>query len=279
MSDADTQALVRRILEHTETLPASLQADILARGAEAVVRLVEVLLDEPLAHTTAPGEGHAPIHAVRLLAQLKASEAIEPMVRRLMHTEPGEVLHDTLLYALEELGPAVAPAALEALADARTSDERFGLLSALSHCGARDERIYAALLVQLEEDPIAAAMNLSVYGDPRAIEPLTRALEAHEVDEDAEDLFANQTIIELQHAIEQLGGTLDAAQLEKAARARGSRHRLSALFQRMLDTLPPPPAERAPRPAERTPRPGRNEPCWCGSGVKYKKCHLGEDPR
>ncbi|WP_171842287.1 SEC-C metal-binding domain-containing protein, partial [Vibrio parahaemolyticus] len=19
---------------------------------------------------------------------------------------------------------------------------------------------------------------------------------------------------------------------------------------------------------------GRNEPCWCGSGKKYKKCHL-----
>lgn len=23
-----------------------------------------------------------------------------------------------------------------------------------------------------------------------------------------------------------------------------------------------------------TPRPGRNEPCWCGSGKKYKNCHL-----
>ena len=23
--------------------------------------------------------------------------------------------------------------------------------------------------------------------------------------------------------------------------------------------------------------PGRNDPCWCGSGKKYKKCHLGED--
>ncbi|HLF55640.1 MAG TPA: SEC-C metal-binding domain-containing protein [Thermoanaerobaculia bacterium] len=23
--------------------------------------------------------------------------------------------------------------------------------------------------------------------------------------------------------------------------------------------------------AEKTP--GRNEPCWCGSGKKYKKCH------
>ena len=21
----------------------------------------------------------------------------------------------------------------------------------------------------------------------------------------------------------------------------------------------------------------RNEPCWCGSGRKYKKCHLQED--
>ncbi len=23
--------------------------------------------------------------------------------------------------------------------------------------------------------------------------------------------------------------------------------------------------------------PGRNEPCWCGSGVKYKKCHWAAD--
>ncbi|WP_375768810.1 SEC-C domain-containing protein [Archangium gephyra] len=263
MADGDARALVRRMVEHSERLPASLRSDILARGPEAVVPLVEVLLDEA---------GHAPIHAAELLTQLKAPEAIAPMVRRLMRTEPGEVLYDTLLYALEEFGPAVVPSALEALAQARTADERFGLLSALSHCGVKDERIYVALLAQLQEDSVAAAMNLSTYGDARAIEPLTRALAAHEVDEEAEDLFANQTIIELQHAIEQLGGTLDAAQRDKAARARGSRHRLSALFQNVLDTLPPPPAQRLPRP-------GRNEPCWCGSGVKYKKCHLGEDPR
>jgi hypothetical protein len=25
------------------------------------------------------------------------------------------------------------------------------------------------------------------------------------------------------------------------------------------------------------PKPGRNEPCWCGSGKKYKKCHLALD--
>ena len=28
---------------------------------------------------------------------------------------------------------------------------------------------------------------------------------------------------------------------------------------------------------EPPPRPGRNEPCWCGSGKKYKKCHMTAD--
>lgn len=25
--------------------------------------------------------------------------------------------------------------------------------------------------------------------------------------------------------------------------------------------------------------PGRNEPCWCGSGMKFKKCHMGKKPQ
>ena len=26
-------------------------------------------------------------------------------------------------------------------------------------------------------------------------------------------------------------------------------------------------------------KPERNDPCWCGSGKKYKKCHLPEDDK
>jgi uncharacterized protein YchJ len=26
-------------------------------------------------------------------------------------------------------------------------------------------------------------------------------------------------------------------------------------------------------------RPGRNDACWCGSGTKYKRCHLDEDAK
>ena len=37
--------------------------------------------------------------------------------------------------------------------------------------------------------------------------------------------------------------------------------------------------EEAPPPVIARPRPGRNDPCWCGSGKKYKKCHLEADER
>ncbi len=32
-----------------------------------------------------------------------------------------------------------------------------------------------------------------------------------------------------------------------------------------------------PEPVRRVERPGRNEPCWCKSGKKYKKCHYAAD--
>ena len=34
-----------------------------------------------------------------------------------------------------------------------------------------------------------------------------------------------------------------------------------------------------PEATARAARPGRNDPCWCGSGQKYKKCHLDADAR
>lgn len=34
---------------------------------------------------------------------------------------------------------------------------------------------------------------------------------------------------------------------------------------------------KSPEPEAQRPILGRNETCWCGSGRKYKKCHLDED--
>lgn len=32
-----------------------------------------------------------------------------------------------------------------------------------------------------------------------------------------------------------------------------------------------------PKPVVKADKPGRNDPCWCGSGKKYKKCHMNTD--
>ncbi len=39
------------------------------------------------------------------------------------------------------------------------------------------------------------------------------------------------------------------------------------------------PAEKEPRPHQSRDLPGRNDPCWCGSGKKYKHCHMRSDQR
>ncbi|MFL5353476.1 SEC-C metal-binding domain-containing protein [Archangium sp.] len=267
MARSNARARVRRLLEFAEALPEPVSEDILSLGTEAVEPLVEILRDEPLADVMAPGEGFPPVHAARLLARLGAPGAVSPLVRRLMQTEPGELLYDTLLYALGDFGPGAVPEALGALALARDEDERLGLLCVLARSGHRDERILAALLEQLQGDVTQGAMNLSRYGDPRALPALARKLDDYPVEEDNDDLFANQTAIELASAIEGLGGRLDAAQRAKVERAQRSRRRLSQVFQCVLDELHPPPRER--------PAPG--EPCWCGSGRRYEACHLDRD--
>jgi len=36
-------------------------------------------------------------------------------------------------------------------------------------------------------------------------------------------------------------------------------------------------AETRPEPVRAQIKLGRNDPCWCGSGKKYKNCHLKDD--
>lgn len=47
-----------------------------------------------------------------------------------------------------------------------------------------------------------------------------------------------------------------------------------SLLKSVVDYLTKPPEER-----NQVPKLGRNDVCWCGSGRKYKKCHLPEDEK
>ncbi len=68
-----------------------------------------------------------------------------------------------------------------------------------------------------------------------------------------------------QHAEAQAFGgvTAPAGEDAPAAPARGA--------------APPPPMPQPIQPVRQGPRVGRNDPCWCGSGKKYKKCHMPTD--
>ena len=77
---------------------------------------------------------------------------------------------------------------------------------------------------------------------------------------------------------------MTAAQQHKFTQADAARRRFVAQLAWAVEAPAPsagrvaavarPTAER-PRPRTTGPRKlGRNAPCWCGSGKKYKKCHL-----
>lgn len=255
---------LRDYLCRGEELPAKVERDILEHKDTVLPALVEMLLDDNLAAENAPGQGYAPIHAAHLLGKLGAAAAAEPMIERLRETGFDDILHNALLFALPRLGAAVIEPALRAHAETDDPDFRISLAGVLAECGVRDDRIYELLLRMLPNEPEQAAGCLWRYGDRRALEHLTRAFDNFRI-ERGDSALANQTLIELREAIEELGGALTPAQDAKYTAAMEPRDRYRVRMESYR------------QPASRSPRPGRNEPCWCGSTKKYKKCHLDDD--
>jgi hypothetical protein len=270
----DARACVRRLIGTKEGLSETIRRDILGLGLAAVPPLVEILLDEKLALTKAPGGGYAPIHAAQLLGELRAEEAIEPMIHVLADTDPLNILHDQVIQSMLKIGPSVMEPALRVAVNA-APDLQDSVASILARIGLRDERILEILLNQLRRDPDSAG-NLAHYGDPRAVPHLLEALDQYKIVED-ENPFSNHALVELREAIEELGGSLTAEQQQKCRRGM----RQAEVFRRTLLALAE--AKRhdsqLAEPIGRHGQLGRNDPCWCGSGRKYKKCHLGADER
>ena len=144
-----------------------------------------------------------------------------------------------------------------------------------------------AALAEDQDEPEGALFHavdlLGALGEARALDVLAHTFDTLPLRDEAIPL-ANHVFIELRAAIEELGGQLTAAQHRKFEAADAARRRFVAQMQ--WDTAPPAaPAWRTPLQATsgigpRPPLPagprklGRNAPCWCGSGQKYKKCHL-----
>ena len=200
-----------------EHLADRVREAILAAGDAAVPALLEIACDDTLLEERARGGGYAPLHAVQLLGQLRAAEAIPRLIELVCTTDPMDLIRGSACRALEAMGPAALEPCLAAFATANRT-ARLDLGYALAKLGVRDERVYQALLGYFAEDAEMGAGMLAEYGDARALPLLHRALAECRVKPGINPL-ANCHVAELRAAIEDLGGTFTDEERRKIERA------------------------------------------------------------
>jgi hypothetical protein len=219
------------------------------------------------------------------------AQAVPVLLRCLEHYDVLDSYHQEAADALVALGDVAINACLETYPTASNDDMRDGIASVLRRSATKDERIYKTLIDFFEQSPELGAMYLAEYGDSRAIPALSQMFDALPVSnqDDSDSTMGNHVFVELRGAIEELGGQLTAAQEAKAERADASRRRFAAQMdealsciriaarQRGTEQAPSIPSNGKGSAARKQRKLGRNERCWCGSGKKYKKCHLDLD--
>lgn len=205
--------------------------------------------------------------AAWLLGRLGHPSAVPDLVaylQRMGHYDGSEC---TAVEALGRLGAPAADAALRVLPGERDLATRGAFFHVILRTGARSDEAFAALCEECEAALGRVAGMLAAYGDPRGVTTLERLLDGVA---SVRTPTGSHDATVLGEAIETLGGPLTGERREKFEQAR--------TWWEESAVAPAPPSDPPPvTPIARAERPGRNEPCWCGSGRKYKKCHLAED--
>jgi hypothetical protein len=283
---ASPQELVQHLRGYEGGLPEAVRQPLVTVGATIVPALI-TLVEDALADDQRD-LGWAPLHAIDLLGALGDTRAVPVLLRCLDLEDELDLRVEQAEAALRALGARALEDCVVAYATSPQDAFRDRLAGVMSQWGLHDERLYAALLDTLQRTPELGANYLVDYGDPRALEVLAQTFDALPI-RAGDDLLANRVFIELRCAIEDLGGHLTAAQQHKFAQADAARRRLVAQLPWDLDTpdestghtttvTRAAPGPQRPHTTGK-PKLGRNAPCWCGSGKKYKKCHLPLEER
>ncbi len=273
--DEEVERSIYMLFEEGEHLSDATYQQLVEFGERVVPRLIEILETRDYWDETAPGQGWAPIYAARILGDIGAPEALEPMYEALADCEPEAVLDIALTRAIQKFDEAAVDAGLEVLkrrGDAFLAD----LACVFADLGVRDEQIFQVILKNFVQDPYLGAENLAAYGDPDGLDALFPMLERYlqgglENPDDVEEA------VQVADAIEALGGELSDQQQGQINELRGSESRAREIIEKAkAGELGD---HHHPDTYVRQRDIGRNEPCWCGSGDKYKHCHWREDRR
>lgn len=246
-------------------------------------RLLDALSDRELLEMGHP----APLNAADLLGELQYEPAIEPLIDTLTYVDDVESpLAQVTVAALIEFGEAAVEPLLDAYVDAASRRERQLILAALAYMEFDDERIEERLVESFDElskDYLEPAHFAALYGGVRIQQALEERFEAvaAEALEPERRRRARRRNIETKRLTETVEYALFLFEkLEKAGHEpTDHQNTLADQLEDLQMSLMRPRdffgGSSEPYQARETP--GRNDPCWCGSGKKYKKCHLRKD--
>ncbi len=211
--------------------------------------------------------------AARLLAATGEPAAVDALaaVVRWADPEVDPELFNDVVNALNALREPSLAALLAVLPSAANDGERARVAFALADLRIANPSVLALIAEYVQRDPDPWIRHLSWQGEaaiPAAREALRTALAA--VPERLDDaLEAVDVLEELGAEIgDEVRARIERVQQGAADAKAGRRARATAGTE----------AARAELAAfDHRERPGRNQPCWCGSREKYKKCHLAAD--
>ena len=269
---AELESLLQRVRRADMELPRELRDQIVARGSSAVPALIDLATDETLRDEAGVPESWSPIHAIRLLGELEAAEAVDVLIPFLRLDD--DWLNEYLPQALGRIGgPAVEPLRA-ALFDPDL--HTWGLITAangLRHAAEHHQELRDAVVqilterLDVRDDPRddVADLNGTIVSDLcklEATESLRSILRAYHDD------LVDEWMIRPEHAAQALGAPIGISVHEAGE---------GVLTGRPLPPEQPlrnpfaPPVESALSSILNR-KVGRNDPCTCGSGRKYKKC-------
>ena len=277
--------------------PATLE-DILALGDKAVPALAELLTPELLASAQTDEQADTTVYyALELLAALKTPLAIPVFLNAYRHVTDDTV--EGLEGTLQSLGPEAVDPLLAVVADPSLSRYARALAangaiqeanrdaSLRPHVAAGLRAILAGLVerpdpLSNEEKEIAASLvaDLAEMADPEA-RPLIAAAFASKRVLSAEEDETGFALID-EESVEELyakGGSFYVSHPPVFIDDYRKRWQENRDRQENLERLKLLEREPALKTVVLGPKVGRNDPCWCGSGKKYKKCHLAQDEK
>ncbi len=122
-------------------------------GPEQLPELIRMATDEELNLAAAEStEVWAPLHAWRALGQLRAVEAVEPLLELFDRLEDDDWVHEELPVVFGLIGPTALPALAAYLADlSHTDSSRISAIRSIEEIGKRWPDARAEALAMLEE--------------------------------------------------------------------------------------------------------------------------------